>query len=259
MKTQQRKRKTAAKERSRQGRKAGWQLDTVETNDLVQQALAQPDLLMRHPDLLSAVQRALGNQATLDLVQRNCGNEALHLVPAIPGNCHEFVLLDLMNGMNLPCTPTQAIAKLRMASGVDPGSTLAGGWYGGYIVGGGQQVNERSVTQVPVGDILILPSLVQPMHSMVVAEQIPPVPHAPNGETMIRGFNNYGTLGTGTANQDDPTLRSLHTPRHSVRADIPYWTGNGAQFFTTTGGPADIFHVRRNQMQVAIEAFLSTH
>ncbi len=144
-----------------------------------------------------------------------------------PKSCHEFVIWRVMQD-DLGMDERRATACLSFLRTISSAGNLSGSlhylWYGREIVKGGELVNEYSVRRRAVGDILILPDLKYPMHTMMIVGQT-------NGGTFIRGFNNFRTLGTGAVDTDDPYPRDLHAYNVPEACRAPgsktYWKADG--------------------------------
>lgn len=187
------------------------------------------------------LQRQIGNRATAawaakatgsstrtdaaTVAQRTCGDRNAHAAPAAPANCHEYVLLRLLDDLGFGGAQGMTMLQIIRSKYALPGSSLgATRWYGPELMNkvGAFQVDRNSIRALPVGTILLTPDPRAPMHTMLLDSQV-------GGHTYIRGFNNFGTLGTGVANQDDPTPRDLHgaTPQAWQHAGVPsYWKAN---------------------------------
>jgi hypothetical protein len=76
---------------------------------------------------------------------------------------------------------------------------------------------------VAVGDVLITEHPSRPMHTMIVRRKTSP------NDITIRGFNNFGTLGTGVRDQYDPVS-------HNIMQD-KYWHNPAAGRFGLVGVP----------------------
>jgi hypothetical protein len=178
------------------------------------------------------------------ILQRTCKDRKQHAKSG-PSNCHEFVLWTVMQeDLDMSAQEaTDRLADLRLPA-TQPGASINPSWYGKQIVKAGTQVTEKTVKGAKVGDILVLPHPTMPMHSMLVAKQ-------DDKGTWIRGFNNFGTLYTGVANQDDPVLRNLHGKPPDVFGANSYWKSDG-QFW----GGNTLYKVDRATFKTNLEAAL---
>jgi hypothetical protein len=113
--------------------------------------------------------------------------------------------------------------------GIAPHGSINSNWYGAQFCNGAVAIANRAAlyNAVNVGDVLILPSAVMPMHTMVVVSKSSFLGYT---YVYIRGFNNVGTLGTGGFLQYDNSDRDIDVAR--------YWHGpaNGNQTFGNTAG-----------------------
>lgn len=87
-------------------------------------------------------------------------------------------------------------------------------WYGTtFCVGVAQRISNRATLYgaVNIGDVLIVGPIGRPSHTMVVVNK-----RAALGRTWvyIRGFNNLGTLGTGTRSAYDNNDRDIDKDRY---------------------------------------------
>jgi hypothetical protein len=81
-------------------------------------------------------------------------------------------------------------------------------WYGEHFCGGARAVARRDdlYARVNVGDVVIVGEPRAPAHTMVVVQKSSWLGRR---FVYIRGFNNYGTLGTGVYNQYDNADRDI--------------------------------------------------
>lgn len=109
--------------------------------------------------------------------------------------------------------------------GVGPHGSVSPAAYGGHFCRVARPIPSLAQLHplVDVGDVLITEHPSQPMHSMVVRQK-----QGPNHIT-IRGFNNYGTLGTGLRDQYDPESHNITQQK--------YWFNAGAGRFGLVGVP----------------------
>jgi hypothetical protein len=86
---------------------------------------------------------------------------------------------------------------------------------------------------VEVGDVLITEHWSMPMHTMIVRQKRG-IDHV-----TVRGFNNYGTLGTGTRDRYDPVSHNITKDKFwsavgggfgRAGVPIPLWVVKNAQF-----------------------------
>jgi hypothetical protein len=187
------------------------------------------------------------------VLQRKCGKRESHSSPG-PRVCHEYVLWRVMvDDMGMSANQaSERLTDLRMQHAAS-GSSIDSDWYGQHIIKTGTQVTETTVRNAAVGDILVLPNVQNPMHSMLVQAQ------AGDG-TYIRGFNNFQTLYTGAYNKDDPEPRNLHgalpalVPNQQLAEGAKpnsYWKPNG-QFWK---GP--LFRVDRTTFRTNLQTALA--
>jgi hypothetical protein len=174
----------------------------------VQQASLDPHTLS--PGNVLQLQRLIGNQRVnttfagetgSGVIQRKKGDTHKKGGPSV---CHEYVLWRVMQeslGMSAK-RATQGLEALRKAHAA-AGMSIDAAWYGQHITTAGTQVDEVSVSNGAVGDVLVLPILQNPMHTMIIEQKA-------GNDVYIRGFNNFLTLYTGAYLQDDPTPRNLH-------------------------------------------------
>lgn len=177
-----------------------------------------------------AVQRLVDQAAAEAVLQRSCGDAVKHASPAVPANCHEWVLTK--KGAN-----AQMIQGFRAKGRTAAGASLDNEWYGTNIIQGAvTKVDKESVKGLEPGTILILSPPQRPPHSMILARQS-------TTETLVRGFNNTGTFGPDAPKDKlDETLRSLHTPAPKIRAVgmTTQWTEDGKKFILAFGGTAEM-------------------
>jgi hypothetical protein len=85
----------------------------------------------------------------------------------------------------------------------------------GYFCRGAIRIRNRRelFNSAAVGDILITQSPSMPMHSMVITRK------ENEGNVEIRGFNNTGTLGTGTALSYDGESRNVALDEHWLQEE----------------------------------------
>lgn len=110
-------------------------------------------------------------------------------------------------------------------SGAANHSSINAGEYGRALCAGPAQPIASAVDltgAVSAGDVLVTGNPNYPMHSMVVRQN-----HGADHVT-IRGFNNFGTLGTGQFLAYDPVSRNITKDK--------YWPG-GPGRFGNTGNP----------------------
>lgn len=82
-------------------------------------------------------------------------------------------------------------------------------WYGQHFCSGrATSIMGRGVlyATVDVGDVLILPNQMSPMHTMVVVQKSTTLGRS---YVYVRGFNNFLTLGTGAHNRYDNADRDI--------------------------------------------------
>jgi hypothetical protein len=93
------------------------------------------------------------------------------------------------------------------------------GWYGANFCAGAVQINSRDAlyNAVNVGDVLVTDNYQSPAHTMVVVSKNTMMTRK---FVYVRGFNNFGTLGTGTHLAYDASDRDIDRDK--------YW--NGANF-----------------------------
>lgn len=111
-------------------------------------------------------------------------------------------------------------AKCPRCAGGGNHDSIKGSWYGPQFCEGGELIADRASLYgaVAVGDVLITAAPQTPMHSMVVVGK-----KSVLGRTFVyvRGFNNFGTLGTGVRDQYDPG-------KHDIDKE-EYWHAQGGQ------------------------------
>ena len=139
---------------------------------------------------------------------------------------------------------SQAQANARLTAIIQDTCPLCGGrdgnahgsllpnWYGtNFCVGAGaSRIANRAALYASVnpGDVLILPDPRAPMHTMVVVQKSQT---RGRSSVLIRGFNNVGTLGTGSFLAYDGSDRNIDDPR--------FWrAGPGGEVFGHNAGSA---------------------
>jgi hypothetical protein len=111
--------------------------------------------------------------------------------------------------------------------------------YGQTFCFGAYQIPNANIlsAMVDVGDILITERPNSPMHSMVLRQK-----RGPNHIT-VRGFNNYGTLGTGVASRYDDESHNITNHK--------YWRDPDKGRFGQYGVP--LYVVKHNYFMSAVE------
>lgn len=170
----------------------------------------------------------------VSVLQRSCGDAASHRAPAVPGNCHEWVLLK--KGAD-----DAMIQEFRARGQTGPGASLDNAWYGAHIIRGAvTPVTRDSAKRLAPGTVLVLEPHQNPPHSMILVGQSAT-------ESWVHGFNNTGTFGPDAPYlQLDNEPRSLHTPPPALRAATGWasqWTDDGNQFRIASGVAVTIYAV----------------
>jgi hypothetical protein len=109
-------------------------------------------------------------------------------------------------------------------------------WYGWRFCRGADRVATRAAlyAAVDVGDVVIVGEPRAPAHTMVVVGKS----SGPEGQCVyIRGFNNYGTLGTGAFGRYDAADRDIN------RDDFWHGAAGGPQVFGRAGSTSGPLHV----------------
>ncbi len=110
--------------------------------------------------------------------------------------CHEAALYWELKEQNYQY-PDRLLEAIITVTRIGIGTCIPPAWYN-RLYQGALRINGRDELRnnVAVGDVLITGTAAQPSHTMVV------IKNSKSGlrwRTFIRGFNNYGTLGTGPA------------------------------------------------------------
>jgi len=148
-------------------------------------------------------------------------NKTLVCPPSNIKNCHEAVLYWLLKDEGKP-QPNKLLDEIREQ--VNPAhlkkSSIFGEWFKHfYNVGTRLRSRVELRNSARVGDVLVVGPLRMPVHSMVVvSRRSQTVRGTQIHETSIRGFNNYGTLGTGVRDHYDDSTWNIDDDR--------YWNGD---------------------------------
>jgi hypothetical protein len=112
--------------------------------------------------------------------------------------------------------------------GQGPHGSVGPAVYGAHFCTAARPVLNRQAlfAMVAVGDVLITEHPSRPMHTMIVRRRTSP------NDVTIRGFNNFGTLGTGVRDQYDPVS-------HNIMQD-KYWRDPAAGRFGLVGVPLHV-------------------
>ncbi|TRW97651.1 hypothetical protein FNJ84_09145 [Paracoccus sp. M683] len=134
--------------------------------------------------------------------------------------------------MDLGLTEAEANAKVdRFVRATCPGCINNGAFhfslpamrYGPIFCQGAQRITRNDLVNLHPGDVLITGHYTVPNHSMIV-RQVRRADHV-----TVRGFNNFGTLGTGQLLRYDPTS-------HNITKD-KYWNANDMFGINAPGVP----------------------
>jgi hypothetical protein len=113
-------------------------------------------------------------------------------------------------------------------------ASIGHGWYGAHFGDGAVHIPNRGAlyNAVNVGDVLLVSHPQSPSHSMVVVQK-----RELFGRRFvyIRGFNNYGTTGTGIAFQYDNSDRDIDVAALWNAAPAAEPPVPGAQIFGNAG------------------------
>ena len=94
-----------------------------------------------------------------------------------------------------------------------PHSSIPASKYGPMFCSNAVKITRNSLTDLEPGDILITGHHKAPNHSMIVRR------NKRAGETTVRGFNNFGTLGTGRLLEYDPFSRNITQDKYWKKDD----------------------------------------
>jgi hypothetical protein len=112
--------------------------------------------------------------------------------------------------------------------------------YGRHFCVTAQPVASRAAlyNMAEVGDVLVTEHPSRPMHTMIVRQK------RGNDHLTVRGFNNFGTLGTGVRDRYDPLSHNIAQDKYWVDPDrglfglggVPLFLVKNVSFMTASRG-----------------------